>query len=165
MTKQYFINLAKYNNWANEITCQWLSQISDIQWNTNLVGSMESIAATVLHIASAEKIWFERLNNIQNPFFATAFNGSKSELITIWQATSNNLNNYILGISENELEESFNYQNLKGEKFTSKKMEAIAHVFNHSTYHRGQIVNYLRQVGFTDVSSTDLIQFYRNQDQ
>ncbi|WP_223233283.1 DinB family protein [Chitinophaga sp. CF418] len=32
---------------------------------------------------------------------------------------------------------------------------------NHSTYHRGQLVNMLRQVGFTQLSSTDLATYYR----
>ncbi|WP_373548868.1 DinB family protein [Haliscomenobacter sp.] len=31
---------------------------------------------------------------------------------------------------------------------------------NHSTYHRGQVVNYLRQLGVTDLESTDMFNFY-----
>jgi len=39
--------------------------------------------------------------------------------------------------------------------------EILSHVFNHSTYHRGQLVTLFRQVGFTDVTSTDLLLYYR----
>ena len=59
-----------------------------------------------------------------------------------------------------DLQENFSYRNLEGELLSKVKYQAIAHVFNHSTYHRGQLVNNLRQVGFTDVNTTDLIYFY-----
>lgn len=31
------------------------------------------------------------------------------------------------------------YSNIKGEKFTSTLDDILIHVFNHSTYHRGQV--------------------------
>jgi uncharacterized damage-inducible protein DinB len=35
------------------------------------------------------------------------------------------------------------------------------HVFNHGTYHRGQLVTMLRQVGVTEIPQTDYIAFVR----
>ena len=37
----------------------------------------------------------------------------------------------------------------------------VCDVMNHSTYHRGQLVTLLRGAGFTALSTTDLISFYR----
>ncbi len=161
MDKEYLQKLAEYNIWANELVIGWLGQITDDQWSRKLVGSMDSISATCAHIAGAEKAWGERFNNIKEPFLTSYFKGSKNELIPIWKSASNNLLAYIQNKSNADLAGSFDYQNIKGEAFTSKYVDALAHVFNHSTYHRGQIVNYLRQVGFTDVGSTDLITFFR----
>ena len=39
--------------------------------------------------------------------------------------------------------------------------QVFAHVVNHGTYHRGQLVTMLRQVGFSNVGSTDLLGIYR----
>ncbi|MES2796878.1 MAG: DinB family protein [Bacteroidota bacterium] len=161
MNKEYFLKLANYNIWANDICTDWLNQISEEQWNQPLIGSMASIAATAIHIAGAEKIWYERLENNPSPFLSSHFDGDKMELVNIWKKASKNLLIYIENLPESDLLSKFNYSNIKGEPFHSLKFEALAHVFNHSTYHRGQIVNYLRQVGFTKVGSTDLIQFYR----
>ena len=160
MNKNYFLELAQYNIWANQKMTNWLSQISEEQWSQKLVGSFESIEATAIHTAGAEKVWWERLNNQAQPFLNLTFNGSKSELIEIWKNTSENFKNYVSEISDEELQETFAYKSLKGEGFSRVKYQAIVHVFNHSTYHRGQLVNYLRQVGFTDVNTTDLIYFY-----
>jgi uncharacterized damage-inducible protein DinB len=160
MNKNYFLELAQYNIWANQKMIDWLSQINEVQWSQKLIGSFESIEATAVHTAGAEKIWFERLINQANPFLTQTFKGNKNDLIEIWKNASENLKNYISEASEGDLMENFAYKNLKGQDFARVKYQAIAHVFNHSTYHRGQLVNYLRQVGFTDISSTDLIYFY-----
>lgn len=160
MNKNYFLELAQYNIWANQKMTDWLSQISDEQWSQKLVGSFDSIEATAIHIAVSEKIWFERLNNQAKPTLMFTFKGDKNDLIEIWRNASKNLKNYISKISEWDLKETFTYKSLEGEDFSKVKYQAIAHVFNHSTFHRGQLVNYLRQVGFSEVDTTDLIYFY-----
>lgn len=160
MNKSYFLELAQYNIWANQKMTDWLSQISEEQWSQKLIGSFDSIESTAIHTAGSEKIWFERLINQENPFLTLTFKSNKDDLIEIWRNASENLKNYISEISEEELKEPFAYKSLKGEDFSRVKYQSIAHVFNHSTYHRGQLVNYLRQVGFTEVDTTDLIYFY-----
>lgn len=160
MNKNYFLELAQYNIWANQKMINWLSQISEEQWSQKLVGSFESIETTAIHTAGSEKLWFERLNNQAQPFLSLTFDGNKNDLIEIWKNASENLKNYVFDVSEEDLQESFAYKSLKEDDFSRLKYQAIAHVFNHSTYHRGQLVNYLRQVGFIDVDTTDLIYFY-----
>jgi len=48
---------------------------------------------------------------------------------------------------------------LKGETWTYALWRILAHVVNHSSYHRGQVATLLRQLGATP-SSTDLLLFY-----
>ena len=160
MNKNYFLELAQYNVWANQKMTDWLSQLSEDQWSQKLIGSFESIEATAIHTAGAEKIWFERLNYQTTPFLTRTSKGDKNALVDIWKNASENLKNYVAETTEENLMKTFAYKSLKGEDFSRVKYQAIAHVFNHSTYHRGQLVNYLRQVGFIDIETTDLIYFY-----
>jgi uncharacterized damage-inducible protein DinB len=44
-----------------------------------------------------------------------------------------------------------------------RAVEQLQHVVNHSTYHRGQVVTLLRQLGVEPIGS-DLIAFYRGRD-
>jgi uncharacterized damage-inducible protein DinB len=37
----------------------------------------------------------------------------------------------------------------------------LHHIFNHSTYHRGQLVTMLRQLGSKDIPATDFIAFVK----
>ena len=154
--------MAEYNIWANKKTNAWLREINEEQWNRELNGSFPSISKTAIHIAAAEKIWLDRLEGFKTKFLSDIFIGPKDELLEIWAKTSASYVDFINAMSEESLLDDFYFTNLKGEASISKKYKALAHVFNHSTFHRGQIVNYLRQVGYTAVSSTDMINYFRS---
>ena len=40
--------------------------------------------------------------------------------------------------------------------------QMLVHVFNHSTYHRGQLINMLRQLGIEKVPTTDFALWVKN---
>ena len=117
MNKNYFLELAQYNIWANQKMIHWLSQINEEQWSQKLVGSFESIEVTAIHTAGSEKLWFERFNNQKQPFLNLTFKGNKFDLIEIWKNASENLKNYVSELSEEDLQETFAYKNLKGDNF------------------------------------------------
>src|SRR5882672_12580093 len=104
MTKNYFIQLAEYNIWANDIVHSWFTKISDEQWNQPVISSFDSIAETALHTAGAEKIWMERLNKLENPvLLTTVFKGSKNELMVIWKKASKDLRSFVGSFEESKL--------------------------------------------------------------
>ena len=161
MTKQYFKELAEYNVWANNIVCSWLDQINDEQWNKEIISSFNSIQETVLHIISAEKAWLERFEQKPVEWLQFTYKGSKEEHIILWKKISANLKDFIDGFDESKLEEILDFKRLNGDAYSMPHYQLIAHVINHSTYHRGQMVTMLRQAGFTTVGSTDLLGVYR----
>jgi uncharacterized damage-inducible protein DinB len=50
-----------------------------------------------------------------------------------------------------------------GVRYAQPFWQTFQHLVNHGTYHRGQVVTMLRQLGVQTVPSTDLIAFYREQ--
>src|SRR5258706_12162933 len=54
-----------------------------------------------------------------------------------------------------ELAEMLSYKNIAGQAFTNSIRDIMQHVANHGTYHRGQIISMLRQVGYTKLFDTD----------
>ena len=161
MTQTYLLELANYNIWANHKLTDWLSQISVEQYEQPLVGSFKNIYETTLHIVAAEQIWHQRLRNDTPQWLVTTFEGDRAMMLEIWKRTSNDLKTYIFDLSEVKLMESFAFNTRDGVPYYMERYKALVHVFNHSTFHRGQLITLLRQVGFMGVGSTDLIDFYR----
>ncbi|MGI8951681.1 MAG: DinB family protein [Chitinophagaceae bacterium] len=163
MTKNYFIKLSNYNIWANNIVCSWLEKITNEQWSQHITSSFNSIQETVLHIIGAENIWLERMNKVEKPdWLPSTYQGTKDEHITLLKKTSQELKDFIVAFDENNLLVKLDFKRLNGDAYSMPYYELLAHIFNHSTYHRGQLVTMLRQVGFTDVEATDMLGFFRN---
>lgn len=161
MTKAYFTQLASYNTWANEIISGWLTSLTQEQWQQPLVSSFESIELTTLHIVGAERVWLDRLNKVEQPvWLPNSYTGNKAEMLQLWKETSAQLYEFISNVDSDQLLSTLQFKRLNGEVNTMEVSEVLAHVLNHSTYHRGQLVTLLRQVGFTDVGSTDLLKYY-----
>ena len=162
MTKNYFTEVAAYNVWANNIVWGWLDQISDEQWNQNIVSSFNSIGETALHIVSAETIWLDRLNKIEAPvWIQSTFKGSKVETIELWKRSTAGLKKFMDEFDEAGMMDILVFKRINGDRYEMPHYQVFAHIFNHSTYHRGQLVTMLRQAGFTNVGSTDKLGFYR----
>jgi uncharacterized damage-inducible protein DinB len=53
------------------------------------------------------------------------------------------------------------YTNTHGQTFTQPLQDLLFHILNHSTYHRGQLAQLLRQQGFTP-PATDFVYFNRS---
>ena len=162
MRKDYFKEAAEYNLWANTIVCSWLEQINDEQWTRETVSSFNSIQQTVLHLISAEKAWLERFKKNPNiVWLQNEFKGSKEDHIKLWKETSTELKSFIDAFDENDLDTNLDFKRLNGDAYSMPFYQLFAHVVNHATYHRGQLVTMLRQVGFSNVSATDLLGIYR----
>lgn len=162
MTKNYFIELAGFNIWANNIVCSWLEKINDEQWSQTVVSSFNSIQETVLHIISAENAWLQRFKKEPVEWLQSTYKGSKEEHINLWKKTSAAFKEYVENFDENKSQTNLDFRRLNGDAYSMPFYQLFAHVVNHATYHRGQLVTMLRQVGFTDVSATDSLGFYRN---
>ncbi|GAB3008824.1 DinB family protein [Niabella terrae] len=162
MTKAYFQQLAGYNCWANQEVRQWIGALDDEQWQQPVTSSFSSIAATVLHIISAENIWLQRLQQLENTvWLQSSYRGSKSEHIELWEKVSASIKTHIDQMEEVDFDRVLEYRRLNGMAFRTPNYQVLAHLFNHSTYHRGQLVTMFRTVGFEKISSTDMVNYFR----
>lgn len=161
MLKPYFNDLAAYNSWADQKAMNWLTQITDEQWEQVNISSFCSIRQTAVHIASAEKIWIDFWTSAPDPVYLSAdFTGTKNELLAIWKAASNGLKTYINGHPKEEFMRPVSFIYPNGNTGQMPYYQTFAHIVNHSTYHRGQLVTLLRQAGYNQFSSIDLATFY-----
>lgn len=159
--QDYLSTLTKYNLWAAQKAIASLATITPEQWEKDLGGSFKSLADTTLHLVSAEKLTCERLQGAAaQPFLATVFVGSKAEVLSLWETYAAKLAEIVADFSHESPHAILEFNTLKGMPMAMERYKLVTHVVNHSTYHRGQIVNYLRQLGLADLESTDMFNFY-----
>lgn len=160
--KEICSQYAAFNVWATEKMLNAALKLSDEQLHTEVKSSFTSIYATFLHMWDAESAWWQRIkliDQIQVP--SLSFKPTMQEVAEglsnqdkLWQQWINN-----------SPEHAFNhvvaYRNSKREEFKQPVWEIILHVINHSTYHRGQIVTMMRNIGVTEIPGTDYVLFTR----
>ncbi len=161
--KKLLVKYAAFNHWANKRFSDLLVNLTDEQLNKDITSSYRSIVKTMLHLWDVEAIWLLRIK--QHPYLAAAskdFNGSIIELTTNLLEQSRLWKEWINIATEEVLERDLSYKNMAGEEFTQPLWEILVHLFDHQSYHRGQIVTMLRQVGVTSgIPGTGFVAFAR----
>jgi uncharacterized damage-inducible protein DinB len=105
--------------------------------------SNERITLLISHIVNAHQIWLERMQG-------KSMTVKVFELRSYEQLRKQNEDNYLLTdeiIEQRNLDETISYVNLKRQRFSNHIHEMFLHLFNHSSYHRGQINQLLVQEG------------------
>lgn len=115
-----------------------------------------------MHIWDAESAWWQRIK-LQEVITAPSanFKGTTRDLVSALQHQNQLYENWIRHASDAAIEHVFQYYNSKREHFKQPVYEVLLHVFNHGTYHRGQIVTMLRALGVTKIPQTDFIVWTR----
>ncbi len=160
MTLQELKTLHAYNSWANNRIFEALAGIPADQYLQDMKSSHGGIHGTFVHTIGAEKIWLERFLGAPQPFLTQDGIKSLADLKVIWEKVGYDTAKWLGTMSDKKLQETFTMKTLKGDTFVHIFWQAFQHVVNHSSYHRGQIITMLRQLGQKPVS-TDLILFYR----
>ena len=160
--KQLLQQYAAYNIWANQKLFDCINNLSDDQVNREIASSFTSVYKTVLHMWFAEDVWWQRLKLVEQIDLSTEkFDGSIAEMLKRYSQQSSAWAGWVNNANEVQLTHVFAYQNTKREQFKQPVYEVLLHLFNHGTYHRGQLVTMLRQLGVEKIPPTDYIVFTR----
>jgi len=165
MTLQEIKLLVAYNRWANQRFFDALRRLPAEPYAREMKSSHGGIHGTLAHIVGAERNWLTRWLRSREAI-ALASSGvdqlaSLSDLRVHWEKTCDEMAQFLETLTDRKLQEAVTTTNPRGETFVGKIWQMIQHVVDHSSYHRGQIVTMLRQLGMAP-PSTGLIRFYRD---
>ncbi len=153
---------AVYNLWANTLTVNWLKTQPLELMEREVLSSFPNLKFTLLHIWSAEKIWMQRLQQVAlEPFLQLVFTGTTEEVFDGFMDNSRVFMEYVQTQNGDFFQEICDFRLLNGTEDRRSHAEMLLHCFQHSTYHRGQIVTMARALGLTDPPSTDYIKYVR----
>lgn len=157
LLKQY----AAYNIWATKLLVDRIKQLSDEQVNQEIASSFTSIYKTIQHMWVAEEVWWQRMKLVENiDLQSQKFTGNFSEMTEQLAKQSLLWKNWLEEANDNQLTHVFAFIRNK-EQHKMPVYQMIHHVFNHATYHRGQVVTILRQLGADKIPGTDFSTFVK----
>ena len=161
--KQLLQQYAGYNVWANQKFIDRVIDLPEELCTKELQSSFSSVQKTLLHLWDAEAIWWQRLKLAEhvNPP-SVNFSGSIVELCNNLARSSGQWEDWIINTNELNITHVFAYQNSKKEQFKQPVYEMLLHLFNHQTYHRGQIITMFHELGVEGIPGTDFILYIRS---
>jgi uncharacterized damage-inducible protein DinB len=160
--KEILQQYAAYHLWANQTITTSILKLDDTLHKKVVPGSFPHLYATILHMWDAESSWWQRLKlqeKIQLP--SEKSNRSIQDVISGLVQQNQLWVEWINHATPAALEHVFAYQNSKKEQYKQPVFQMILHVFNHGTYHRGQLVMMLRLLGEDKIPATDFIVWSR----
>jgi len=155
--------LFQYNLWADRRLLDVCGSLTNEQFTRNLGSSFGSVCNTLGHLYGAEWVWNERFQGRSPSSLpgASAFTDLASVRAKLEDMDLYFID-YVSKLTPQDLEKVIRYKSFAGDEFSNPLWQGLHQLTNHASYHRGQIVTMLRQLGVKPVS-TDLIGFYREQ--
>jgi uncharacterized damage-inducible protein DinB len=159
MNKPDILLLYRYNQWANARILGATANVTQEQFVAPAAFPHGGLRGTLAHALSAEWIWRTRWEGTSPRHLLTPeeFPDFPS-LRARWAEEEMHLMNFVDGISEERLNNTFDYTNTSGKPFTRVLWQAMAHVVNHGTQHRSEAAAMLTDLGHSP-GDIDLIFF------
>ncbi len=145
MNQQDFKTHFAYNQWANHRLLEAAGRLSTASFVKDLHASFGSLQDTLSHLLWGEVWWlgFWQDGSLPPQFPPEDF-PTVLALSTRWAKLQQEQQAFVAGTTDEQLAEK---RRVGSYEYTLG--ELIHHLLNHSTYHRGQVVLLLRQLGET----------------
>jgi len=155
----------QYNVWANGKVVEILANVDEKLFDTEVKSSFSTIKKTICHVWDAEHIWLTRIQGGEiSGWPSENFKGGKDELLKGFSETTKKLSEFMADKDQAFLEKKIHYKNMKGLEFSTAVEDILFHVVNHGSFHRGQLITMLRNLGVEKFPAQDLIAYVRQLD-
>jgi uncharacterized damage-inducible protein DinB len=154
--------LLDFNYWARDRLLTAVGALTPEQYARDLGSSFKSVRDTLVHVYSAEWVWYTRWQGTSpmTPISSEQF-PDLAALQSAWVKLEGQMRAYLGRIDDAGTARVMEYKLMNGQPGKSVFWQMLQHAVNHGSYHRGQVTTMLRQLGAPPAKSMDLITFYR----
>jgi uncharacterized damage-inducible protein DinB len=149
--KANYYKLLQYEKWANRLIIDTIGRVKepDSRW-----------LDLMSHILNVQMVWYSRITkDIYPPPVWEVVTGIE-EIKKKYSSNNIILDSFISELRDEDLNISIPYKTTEGVEHQNTLREILTHLFNHSTYHRGQIVILMKEK-IPTLPATDFILFAR----
>jgi uncharacterized damage-inducible protein DinB len=160
MNKDDIQLLYRYNKWANATVLKSVAPLSTDELTRQLGGSFPCVRDTLVHIMAGEWIWLRRWKGVspRSLFEASEF-PDLAAVRARWGEVETEQMDFVKEVTDESLAQIISYVNTRNQTWEYPLGRMMQHLVNHSSYHRGQVANFLRQLGIQPAATDFLIYF------
>ena len=148
MNKQDMLLLYQYNQWANAKILNATTNVTAEQFTAPASFPHGGLRGTLVHALSAQWIWRTRWEGTSPTVLLDPKDfPTMLSLRERWAGEEQKLMDFIAGVTDERLTNTFDYTNTKGQPFTKVLWQAMLHVVNHGTQHRSEAAAILTDLG------------------
>jgi uncharacterized damage-inducible protein DinB len=148
MTLDDLRSLYTYNAWANARFFEAVAGLDEAGRAAPVESSFPSVIATLGHIVGAEWIWLSRWQGTSPSASPGWLESPKLEALRArLSRVEAERAGFLAGLAGADLQRPVAYRTLDGTAHSTRLLDLLLHLVNHSTYHRGQLTTLLRQAG------------------
>ncbi|MCE7973193.1 MAG: hypothetical protein DYG92_02535 [Leptolyngbya sp. PLA1] len=151
----HFRGLMAYESWATE---QAIASIESVPESARGSASFDRALRLIPHVQLARAVWLHRLKGerYDNPkdWFPRM---DPSDMRTLSAQVDDRWRGFLAPLSEQDLDRECTYTSSEGAGYASRVGDVLAHVFNHSTYHRGQVARLVAESGGQRAATDQII--------
>ena len=161
MTLSEIRDLFAFNAWANRKILDGAAGLPVDEYVRDLKSSHGGVHGTLCHIVWGEELWLARWMDAPPPAV-----GQGRDLPSLdaarrrWEEVAGKQAAFLAAFTDARLAETRVIHPTTGGAYVHTFAEMFLHVVDHSSYHRGQVVTLIRQLGHGP-PVTNLIYYYR----
>lgn len=153
--------LLLYMLWADRLTLAAVRHVKPEDLTRDAGVSFGSVLGTLAHTLVSQRLWLSRF--LGNPLTDLPRIDEYPDLptwIAGWEEWASQIEAFLAGLSDEQVATPLTWASLPdGAVYTLPLWQTVIHLVNHTTFHRGQVISLLRQMGYA-VPHTDLVVFF-----
>ena len=160
--------MSQYNQWINRKVYQAAQELGEEKIKQDRGAFFGSLLGTLNHIYVADIIWLRRFAKHSKQYQSLQQLPELADYTELRQTVADNLKsldklrqeldsviiNWCQELNSQDLEDSLQYTDTKGNLYNKNFGQLIHNLFNHQTHHRGQATTLISQEGL-DIGVTD----------
>jgi len=150
-----------YMLWADRMMLKAVRDVTPEDLLRDAGVSFGSLLGTMVHILGSQRLWLSRFAGIAIERRPTLQDfPDLPAWIQGWEETASGVEAFLAALTDEQLAAHITWVDPEAGALTRPLWQPVLHLVNHASYHRGQMISLLRQMGYQP-PSTDLIRYFR----
>jgi uncharacterized damage-inducible protein DinB len=147
LLRSHFTERFRHDWWANETLLVFLQRRVSGQRTEAHEAGLRRAHHLIGHLLATELMWLGRIEESEDQMQAVWRGRTLPELRSLFDQARSKWREFLVSLDPSDFSRSVGYRNVVGEQYEHTLIQIIAHVLNHSTHHRAQVLALVRELG------------------